>query len=167
MDRKQDKKELKDMEEFKARHMRPKRVRINQEDCQFNEQAMKRRRLDQGVATAQIAVPSPDPVEQEPDMDLGLLLLKGEEVRQRDLRMRLEYEKILEQIEVRAKWDHGNIMRLEVKLTTDRGIPRQDAAREDMNLGRGLATLYVRGQRAGRLGIPVRNLLRGVDWREV
>ena len=106
---------------------------------------MKRRRLDQGVATAQRAVPSPDPVEQEPDMDLGLWLLKGEERCQRsgDLRMRLEYEKIrvLEQMEVRAKMDHGNRMRLEVRLTKDRGMPSQDVAREDMDLRRGLATL--------------------------
>ena len=79
MESEQEKKELTDLKEFKARHIRPKRVKINQEDCQFNEQAMQRRRLDQGVATAQIAVPSPDPVEREPDMDLGLLLLMGEE----------------------------------------------------------------------------------------
>ena len=40
MESEQEKKELTDLKEFKARHMRPKRVRINQEDCQFNEQAI-------------------------------------------------------------------------------------------------------------------------------
>ena len=35
---------------------------------------MKRRKLDQGVATYQRAVPSPDPVEQEPDIDLAFWL---------------------------------------------------------------------------------------------
>ena len=78
------------------------------------------------------------------DIDLGLWLLKGEERCQRsgDLRMRLEYEKIrvLEQMEVRAKMDHVNRIRLDVRLTRDRGMPSQDAAK-NMDLGRGLATL--------------------------
>ena len=72
-------------------------------------------------------------------------MLKGEERCQRsgDLKIRLEYEKIrvLEQMKVRAKMDHGNRMRLEVRLTKDRGMPSQDVAREDMDLRRGLATL--------------------------